>query len=565
MSWVAIGVGVGTSVVGGVSQNQANKKAQGAANAANKQAGYVDVTTTRRGDPRSDSYRDDGMLAAYNALFGSDYRGGDGQQLRIQGDPRAAAPPPRPGGPPANMTPKQAKQYAADQARIAAAKGKKKGGGTTAPAPATAPRKFDGMSGETDEIRRRMMEELPEQNADMYGVSENFLTDTLTGEERNPYREEAAGAARAISVDPRLERYLDVLEGRAGGGAAKVSGQRVNAGTVGRAYSQGGDAAVQAYSGGGGAGPSSPNMPAGATATGTDAALRKLVAGEDPAGWAAMEEAISRRVNEGRAEQIRQLKANAVGSGFYGGSVYEDAMEGAIARGDQELADSLSGARFGAYQNALGLGTQYDLGMADLSARERMNAANASASAGAAGADIASREKLAMLGMWGDALGMGQQGRAASAGALGDLAGLTSEDQRFAVSGVNDLAAGRRGDLGLAGDLSLGADSTRRAYIGDQRNERVGMAGVNLGRSELGFAREQMYDPLNRLGQYAGLLNTFYGGLGSETTQGRDMRSGAPASFQPGSVAGAALSGAGLGGQIGMAFRRQPAAGTGGG
>lgn len=556
MSWVAVGVGVVGAVAGGVSQNQANKKAQGAANAANKQAGLVDVTTTRRGDPRSDSYRDDGMLAAYNTLFGSDYRGGDGQQLRIQGDPNKR-PAPSADGVPAGYTKRpDGRVVAIVPAGKGGGGGKGKAGKSAAPAPAApAPRKFDGMSGETDEVRRRMMEELPAQNADMYGASEDFLTDTLAGEERNPYREEAAGAARAIAQDPRLERYLDVLEGNVGGGSSqKTSTARVKLDKWASSYGGGSGASSVPGSGGGSI---------GRTATGTDVALRKLVAGEDPEGWAAMQDAISRKVNEGRAEQIRQLRASAVGSGFYGGSVYEDAMEGAIARGDQELADSLGAARFGAYQNALGLGTQYDLGMADMAARERMNAASASASAGAAGADIASREKLAMMGMWGDALGLGQQGRAASAGALGDLAGLTSADQRAAVEGVNALGAGRRGDLGLAGDLSLGADANRRAYIGDQRNERVGMAGVNLGRSELGFAREQMYDPLNRLGVYGGLLNTFYGGLGSETTQGRDMRSGAPAAFQPGSVAGAALSGAGLGGQIGMAFRRQPAAGGG--
>lgn len=535
------------AVASGVSANQANKKAQGAANAANKQAGYVDVTTTRKGDPMADGYRNDGMQAAYNTLFGTDYRGGDGQQLRVQGAPGGPA-----GGASQNMTPKQAKQYKAEQERIAAAKGKK---GATAPTATggktAAPRKFDGMSGETDAIRDAAMA-LPGQNAAMNKVAEGFVTDTLGGTERNAYRGEAADAARAIADDPELAAYQAEMRrslgvGGDGGGATGRTG--------GASRGRGSTSYVQPDW-------ASPSAASGASATGTDKALRDLVAGELPAGWQGMEDAIARRVNEGRAGNIRELRARAVGSGFYGGDVYKDLESGAIAKGDQEMADSLSAARFGAFQNALGLGTQYDLGMAGISASDRASARSAGAASAAADADRTSRERLAMYGMWGDSIGMGQQGRTASAGALGDLAGLTSADQLAALEGVNALAGSRRGDVGLAGEISLGADSNRNAFTSAQRSERVGMAGVNLGRQELGFAREQMYDPLNRLGQYAGLLNTFYGGLGSETTSGRDMRSGAPAAFQPGSVGGAAASGAALGAQIGSAYQRRPSQGS---
>lgn len=559
MSWVAVGVAAVGAVAGGVSQNQANKKAQGAANAANKQAGWVDVTTTRKGDPMADGYRNDGMQAAYNTLFGTDYLGGDGQRLRVQGAPG--------GGGNSGPAVPQGGQRRPD-GRILDASGKtiytppkgaasggKKGGkaGLTTGGPATpAPRKFDGMSGETDEIRRSAMA-LPDQNAAMNKVAEGFVTDTLGGTERNAYRGEAADAARAISDDPELAAYQAEMRralgvgGEGGGGATGRTGG-ASRGRGSTSYAQPDWA--------------SPSAASGASATGTDKALRALVAGELPAGWQGMEDAIARRVNEGRAGNIRELRARAVGSGFYGGDVYKDLESGAIAKGDQEMTDSLSAARFGAFQNALGLGTQYDLGMAGISASDRASARSAGAASAAADADRTSRERLAMYGMWGDSIGMGQQGRTASAGALGDLAGLTSADQLAALEGVNALAGSRRGDVGLAGEISLGADSNRNAFTSAQRQERVGMAGVNLGRQELGFAREQMYDPLNRLGQYAGLLNTFYGGLGSETTQGRDMRSGAPAAFQPGSVGGAAASGAALGAQIGSAYQRRPSQGS---
>lgn len=554
-SWGLVAGAVIGGAVSYAGQKSANK--QSAKNA--KGQGQVDTTTTRTGDPRADPYRDAGMQAAYGALFG----GGPA----VAGDPTKAPA----GGVPAGYNKRPDGRVVPN---VPTAKGGSGGGGKggnkkpagAGGAGAAAPVKFEGMSPETDAIRQSMMK-LPEQNADMFGTSEKFLTDTLEGTERNAYRPEAADAARAIAEDPRMERYLDFLEGGSGKGASKTPpGQKVNLGTVGRAYSQGGDAAVQAYSGGGAAGPSSPNTVPGATATGTDLALRKLVGGELPVGWADMEAGITRSTNEGRADIIRQLKAAAVGSGSYGGSVYEDAIEGAIARGDRELADSLGAARFGAFQNALGLGTTYDLGMADLAGRERMNAANASAASSAAGADAASRERLAMAGMWGDALGLSQQGRAASAGALGDLAGLTSTDQRAALAGINDLAAGRRGDLGVAGDLSLGADSNRNSYIAAQRQQQASNAATNAGAraasAGLAFDRERFYDPMARTSQYADLLNAFYGNFGSERTVGTDTRaSGGGAAVSPW---GAALSGAALGAQVGSQYRKPPATASGG-
>src|ERR1051325_635504 len=154
--------------------------------------------------------------------------------------------------------------------------------------------------------------------------------------------------------------------------------------------------------------------------------------------------------------------------------------------------------------------------MASIASQDR---ASSAAGAGAA-ADAASREKLANLQMWGDALGMGQQGRTSRAGALGDRAGLGSTDQRAAAGGVNALGASRRGDLGVAGDLSLGADRNRNDWQSSLNSLSGVRAGVNLGRSQLAFDQARFYDPLERTGTYANILNTFYGGLRSGTNRG---------------------------------------------
>ena len=226
------------------------------------------------------------------------------------------------------------------------------------------------------------------------------------------------------------------------------------------------------------------------------------------------------------------------------------------------MTDSLAAQRFGAYQNALGLGTQYDLGMADMASRERMQGASAASASRSAGASRASQERLATLGMWGDALGMGQQGRSGRAAALGDLAGLASEDQRAAFGGVNDLGESHRGDIGVAGDISLGADSNRNAFRASENNLAGVRAGVNLGRAELGFDKERFYDPLSRTGAYADVLNGLFGGYGSERTVGQDTRSAGGAGYS--SPWGAAMTGAALGGQLGSQYGKSKAPTTGG-
>lgn len=545
MAWVAVGM-VGGALVSGYFQNKSNQQSAN----ASKNLGKVDTVSTRSGDPRADPYRNAGMSAAYSALFGQspDFAAGwkGGAPPPVAGAPAGTA-----GYPGRNDAGIPAGSHVNGAGKLVNSKGKawsptRDGGGTQPPASGptpAAPKKFEGMSDETVTIREQMLG-LGDKNAGMYGDSESYLRDTLGGRERNPYREDAAGAAHAISSDPGLTEYQAALKKALGlGGAADGGGGTFHpaTGNSRASYSVGSE--------GGG-------LPAGgygASATGTDAALKKLVAGEDPAGWKEMQDAISRKVAEERAGNIRELKAGAVGSGFYGGDMYERAIAGAVAKGDQELADSLSQARFGAYQDALGLGTQYDLGMADMSSRERIASANASAAGAGAAADAASREKLALYGMWGDALGQGLQGRTASAGALGDLAGLTSADQRAAVEGVSALGASRRADLGAAGDLSLGADSNRNSYLAARGNERVGMANVNLGNRQLGWSQQQFYDPLNRTLQYGNALGLFYGGLGDERTYGTDTRSSVPPAF--GSVGGAALQGAALGGQLASLYQ----------
>lgn len=526
MAWAV----VAGAAIGAVGSYVSAKSSNSAAAKANKGAGQVDVTTTRQGDPNADPYRALGMQQAAYAAYGYDPASGDhytptnqaAQQPADTGDPRQAW----------------------RQQRRSAAKP-----GTPAAPAAPAPKPFTGMSNQTDAIRTSMMG-LPDKNAGMNQTAQDYLTGTLKGQEQNIYRGSAAEAAQNVSnqqltgnraYQAALMRALGIDPNGGGGSGGSSAGSGGNGGS-------GGAYVLRGYGGGAGVGGGY-----GSSATGTDAALKALVAGGKPAGWDEMQQNISDQVDARNAQTMRDLKAQGVGSGNYGSDYYTQLAQGAVAQGDRQLADSLSAARFGAYQNALQQGTQYDVGMADVAAR------NAATSAGAGAAYQANQNAytLGLYGQLGNSVGMAQQGLQGTASDLGNLSSGYSSDQQNAAAGVNALAGSQRSDLAAAGDLSLGSDRARNDYISSQNSLRASLANTNMQRgvanAQLGWQQQQFYDPLNRTLAYGNALGLFYGGLGSETTQGLDRRSQSPAPFT--NAAGAGLQGAALGAQVGSLYQ----------
>lgn len=567
MAWVGALAGGVLSYLGSQDTNDAN-----AANARN--AGHVNVTTTRDPMAGTQPYRSDASEAAYEALFGhpSGYPGVDnpynlgnhqGNVHRVgegadvvrsisspdsvgasssAGAGGRAAPPPG---------------YRYSNGRLVKANGAQQGSGAGAGAGAapagpnlnntSAPGggKFNGISQYTQDAENALRG-LPAQEQGLYDTGQQYVQGTLSGNDQNPLRGQAVDAGNAISDDPQLAAYEAALRGNLGGAAGPGGGP-----------------------GGGGGTQSAPDghwsssgwvaSPAGQTAaltsgstTGADAAIRDMLAGKATAGQMAAEDAIRSQVERGRAANIRDLRARAVGSGFYGGNTYQQLEEGAIAQGDQATAEQIAASRFGAYQSAMGLGTQYDLGMADVAARNNSTSAGAASSAAA----LAQQDKLAQLGMWGDAIRTGQTGRAGTASALGSLAGQYSNDQQASLAGIGTLAGNRRADLTAAGDLSRDSDQIRTSYgvgmAGANASRAVGMANVGLGEHRLAFDQEQFHDPLNRISAFSNALNGLTGAYGSETTLGQDQRNQSPPAYN--SPYGAALTGAGVGGQIGSSY-----------
>lgn len=534
MATIAAVVGGLATAYGAYSSNKANQAAQKGA----KGAGQVDTTTTRTAAPGEQPYIDAGGQAAYNALFG--------KPSGIYGNPNAApaagAAAPKSTGKATTWTDAHGQTVTRNAAgKVVPYTGAAAGAGGGAAAAANTP--FNGQSQETRDVQART-DALAGQNAGMYGAAENYSTDTLAGNSHNPLMGQATDAANAIAQDPGLADYESVLRG----GIAGAGGGGGNGGSYGptqtnftgyyQGNGQGGTVAPASYT----------------SSTGVDAALRDMIAGKDAPGLAAQAAAIQDEVGRSRAENIKQLRARAVGSGFYGGDIYQQLEEGAVAQGDQEMTNQLAAARFGAYQNAINEGVTYDSNMADVAARN----ASTSASSASSAASLAQQGELARLGMWGDALKTGQTGRAGTASALGNLSSLYSNDQQAAAAGINTLGTSRRNDVEAAGQLSLGSDQARNTYIGNADQLRAAQISGGNQRAALQFQQQQFYDPLTRLAAYSNVLGGLYGGQGSETTKGTDTRSQSPPAYI--NPYGAALTGAAVGGQIGTAYQNSGSA-----
>lgn len=506
----------------------------------------MDTTTTTSADPYTQPYRQGALDSAWGALTGQNPLSG-GTAATIQGDPNARAAAPARTGKAQTWTNAKGQLMTLSGGKAVPATGgaAPTGGGAAAGGgpPSTLAGKL-GQSASTSGIIGRM-EGLPGQNAGMNSAAERYSTDLLEGRSSNPLLDPAQAAANNIGEDPRLSAFQDYLMGNLGvGGAGGGGGGGGLTPTNFTGY----------YQGNGHGGTVQPASYA--SSTGVDAALRKMIAGEDAPGLAAQAAAIEAQVGRGRAENIKQLRARAVGSGFYGGDIYQQLEEGAVAQGDAQMAEQLAAARFGAFQNALGLGTQYDLGMADIGARDR--ATSASSASAADSLSVARRGQD--LGALGNALQLGEEGRFGTAQGLGNLASLFSSDQKAALGGINDLAASRRGDLSAAGALSLGSDQAQNQLREAGISANASRANVN---AQLGWAKQQFYDPLSRLGQFNDIMNGAFGNTGSVHTEGTDTRAGGGAGYV--SPFGAALGGAAIGGQYGAMFnnRQQAPSGTG--
>lgn len=406
---------------------------------------------------------------------------------------------------------------------------------------------FQGMSQETDEIRRAMMQNAQQGNR-LYGEGEDWISDTTSGDpsrDRNTYRTETADMLRGFD-SPELKRYQDMLfaatEGRGSGG----SGARQAA--LNNARSSGGGGALGASFGGSG-NPAAINQ---AGPVGVQKDLRSILDGNDTPEAQAMRDRITRQADAAYASRARDVRLRSAGSGMFGGSGWQGAEADALSDYSQNVSDALAAQDYQLYSQALGLGTQYDTAALDRAAQERMSSASISASAGSAAADRSSREYLGQLDALGQSVGMGIGLGQYKISGMGSLADSYSGDQQFAIGNTGNITGLGLRDWGAAGDMSLGADSGRTTWAGDRGRERAASSSANLGRAQLDWEKQRYAReaPMRDVANYADILNAFSGSYGTRHEYGYDTRNASPSINAWGQALAGAAGGYSLGQSI---------------
>lgn len=381
------------------------------------------------------------------------------------------------------------------------------GGGAPAGPPASGGR--GGGSGGGQKVpKRNYTEELLGGISDraraghpLYNTSTNFSNTMMTGGEMNPYRTTAASAFSNLQNDPTLAGWMQYLGG-------------VDLNSLGGGMGGGGS-----YGGGGGGVGSGP--------IGIENYIRNILNGQylDQANphrdamIAGVERDVSNAFNR---NVLPGINANFTGAGAFGGSMYERALAQSAGEYTNELADAIGNIRFGEYENrmgqidnALGLGTQYDLGVIDAQSRAAAAASSAGASMYGADRDANTRMALARLAAMGDAVGLSTGLRQAGAEGLGSLAALYSSDMMGTLGMVPDLTGLDIRDYSAALNASLGRDEIRG------RNS-ASRASANAQQAALDWQREQYYReaPFTDLMRYTDIINAMSGGYGTNVQSG---------------------------------------------
>lgn len=603
-SWVAIGVGVGGAVVGGISSNQQAK-------AANKPKTQKTDQTTTQNPWLSDWYTPDinsvlqyqrGVVArgvpqlgpngqiTYSNQLPWGYEGGDAQFAAGGGGSGGggASPGPSPG----SAVPAGGQRR--PDGRILDAKGKTV---YAPPAPAGGGKKGKGAGGAGSGVGATKAGPATVSPAinykdpkDVFGaVAQRGLDagNTATQQQARTATGNILGAAGGggpertgfEGYNPVLDRLTGRLEGNAdkanaralleefirGGGSGRGSSgaganDRVNTGTVARAYTQGGDAAVS------GGGPGSYG-PGGAGSWGPNGGVPDTFAGDTDSYFEEQTRRImDEQANEGELatliasmnedteksmyRDLAALDAASQGSGRFGGDMWKGMSRDAREEALQEMLKTSSGVRIGDRESrrqarlaALTGVNQRDLALLNANVNREQIAANeraAAHAASAAGAGSADAARIAERGQNLQAM-MGLLGNEEfNLGQLGQVGGQLSSDRLSTLGMVPGLEG-----IGLQGlQTALGAGGGLTDLRGQSIQQNIANQGNALARQGMN-QQAAMWNA----GQQQQLVNNYLGTLmnigsmgGTSRTVGTNVVPGAGISTS-GSTAMGALGG----------------------
>lgn len=336
----------------------------------------------------------------------------------------------------------------------------------------------------------------------LYGPANAYVTGTLSGQSQNPLLGDLYERLGNFS-DPYVDAFLQQLMGGSGLGAGPGGGG-------------GGGGFISA--GGGGGMPSSAGTPLG-IADYIRPILEGQYLGEENPYLADVISAAQERTRQAYMEtELPEINAMYEGASRYGGSEFGIARALGADRLAQSLGEIASTLGFQGYeserdrmQDALGIGTQWDMHLGNLGAEyARIGAQNAATGAGAASAaaDRALREWEARLGATADVLGLRTGLDTFGAGGQLSLAQLLSADQGLALSMVPDLSGLDIRDWSSVLGPSLSLDQLRLQRRGQDR--AAGQAAARR--------------PWENLLNYTDIVRGLTGGYGTTTEQGFDTR-----------------------------------------
>lgn len=383
---------------------------------------------------------------------------------------------------------------------------------------------WNGQSSATADLIAQMSGRAGAGHA-LYDPANAATINMLQGGDNNPYRGQTFDlynnmAQQGADADPYLSRFIN----------DQFAGLNAPSGGPG---GHGGGA------GGGGGGGFSFNMSGGgggaADRVGASADIRAVLDGKFMGKDNPYLQQMIDKSQRGAREQFMKEKIPGIndefqGSGMFGSSAWSNATGQAGAGLAQAMADQEGALRYqdyergmSQYDNALGLGTQYDMNATD-NDTSRMNAASAAGASAYGSMSAAESARLnaetARRGQLLDAIGLGTGMRQGGMGGMGGLSQDYGNDWRATLGMVPDLSGLDIRDLQAAGGLSLGSDNARNDFIGNQNSLRAAQMSAGAARAGLNWDKYKYNReaPMSDLAAYADIINRLGGQYGTTDT-----------------------------------------------
>lgn len=364
---------------------------------------------------------------------------------------------------------------------------------------------WGGSQALADAMRERAMNGDPNVNANAQYM-QNALNDPYGGSALLGRTFERADGLNNGAVD----QFVQNMMGEWGGGGA---GPRPYGGGSG-----GGGRGISAVSSGGGGGGGGHKL------VGVAGDIRGMLDADYTANpeLQAMIDQVNRGTTESYQRGLAGLSGQSEASGMYGSSDHQLADAQAAQGFARGLAENETGIRyqdFGRWRDevmqAMGLGTQYDLGMAGIDAQAEASRNSTAASASAAANSNALQRELGNRGLMLQAMGLQNDMSQFGLGTMQNLSGMDVQNRQFMLGAGLDYGNFDMGQMGTAFGANFGLDQAQNADAARQ-------AQMRQQASQQAWQRQQQAQnqPWNNLARYMDIINGASSGYGTSQESG---------------------------------------------